>query len=49
LAAQQRPLVKRFFDLCKKFGVTQVSERRSVTERLKMYKELFSLNETDSL
>ena len=49
LAAQQRPLVKRFFDLCKKYGVTQVSERRSVTERLKMYKQLFSLKETESL
>jgi len=49
LAAQQRPLVKRFFDLCEKYGVTQVSERRSMTERLKMYKQLFSLKETESL
>jgi len=49
LAGQQRPLVRRFFDLCKKYGVTQVSERRSVTERLTMYKQLFSLKETESL
>lgn len=49
LAAQQRPLVKRFFELCQKYGVAQVSEQQSVGERLQLYRQLFDLQETDSL
>lgn len=48
-AAQQRPLVKRFFELCQKYGVAQVSEQQSVGERLQLYRQLFELKETDSL
>ena len=38
LAKRMRPLVKRFLDLCKKYGVTNVSEHSKIedeTERLK--------------
>lgn len=49
LAARQRPLVKKFFELCQKHGVAMVSERKSVGDRLKEYKRLFGLGESESL
>jgi hypothetical protein len=49
LAAQQRPLVKKFFELCEKHQVPMVSERTTTADRLKDYKRLFRVAESDSL
>jgi len=49
LATQQRPLVKKFFELCEKHQVPMVSERTTTAERLKDYKRLFRVAEPESL
>lgn len=49
VAAQQRPLVRKFFDLCKTYGVQNVSEQMTAAERLQSYRKLFSLKDSEQL
>ncbi|TET97852.1 MAG: DUF4838 domain-containing protein [Anaerolineales bacterium] len=43
LAKRMRPLVKRFLELCKKYGVTHVSERSEIEAESKRLKHIFGL------
>lgn len=49
LLVRQRPLVKKFFELCEKHGVAMVAETVSTADRLRAYKQLFGVAETESL
>ncbi len=46
---QLRALARRFFDRCGKYGVTQVSEQRTVAEAQQNLKRVFGLQEADEL
>lgn len=49
LIVSQRPLARRFFELSERHGVTMVSEGQSLTDRLKSYRLLFGLSESEEL
>ncbi|MCA9092267.1 MAG: DUF4838 domain-containing protein [Planctomycetaceae bacterium] len=49
LIASQRPLVRRFFQLSERHGVSMVSERQSLSDRLKTYRQLFGISDSDEL
>jgi len=47
LAEKMRPLVRKFFELCDKHGVTRVSERATVDTARERLKKLFGLGESE--
>ena len=49
LAEKMRPLVRKFFELCDKHGVTRVSERMSLEAARQLAKQLFGLGESEQL